>query len=117
MFGVWWTDEQPTEVYLKMVPCFDGFHDSVEIYSKLPVEYLDPATKRVTDLWTAAVLYNIGGSVIHFKKWYQTPILWMLKLLANSPWGQQYEQDLRQRHIADLGTEAQQKPRQEVIEL
>ncbi|KAL3909437.1 MAG: hypothetical protein SGILL_008087 [Bacillariaceae sp.] len=114
---LWWTGDQATAIYIKMEPCFDGFHDSIEIYSKLPEEQLDPTTKHVKDLWTTAVIINIGGTIIHSNKWYERPLLWLLKVMANSPWGKRLEQELRQQYIDDGDNEEPERPGQEGKEL
>jgi hypothetical protein len=88
-----------------MEPCFDGFHESIEIYCQLPPDKLHSMTKQVTDLGVAAVLYNIGGTVIHTQSWYESLALRFLKFIANTRWGLALEQQLRRKYMHGDGVD------------
>lgn len=85
----WWTGSaQGAKIRLKLAPCFDGFHESVEIFSNLPNPH-----RAIQNPWIMATLYNIGGTVLK-GPWYQWLVLWILKRMARSKMGQQWEQEL-----------------------
>jgi quercetin dioxygenase-like cupin family protein len=101
---LWWTSptaKGPTTILLKMEPCFDGFHETVEIYSNLPKEWIDVNNPGIIkDFWTSAILYHIGGTVIEGGPWYQRIILWVLfPIMANTNKGKRLQEELRQQYL------------------
>lgn len=89
----WWTSPaKGATVRIKLEPCFDGFHESIEIFSQLPEEMRK-------EIWVSAVLYNIGGTLIDDGPWYARLLFWVLRKLAQLNKGKKMEQELRQTYI------------------
>jgi quercetin dioxygenase-like cupin family protein len=102
---LWWTEpETACTVLLKMEPCFDGFHELIEIYSNIPKEWYDPSRPEfVKDFWTTAVLFDIGGTSID-AAWYQSIMLWIFKQMAKSAKGQRLKEELRSKYLHVMTT-------------
>ena len=89
---LWWTSELGAVVRIKIEPCHDGFHEVIEISSKMPSEELK-------SIWAMAVLYRLSGTLISGGPWYQKPLLWVLGYLAEFQWGLELRDELRKKYV------------------
>ncbi|KAG7341751.1 cupin domain containing protein [Nitzschia inconspicua] len=98
----WWTDNNTntTTILLKLQPCHDGFHESVEMHANMPTDW-KPTDPRglVKDFYTTAVLYNLGGTIIEGGPWYERLLLWIFRRLAQTQKGQRLRDDLKQQFL------------------
>ncbi|KAG7351562.1 cupin domain containing protein [Nitzschia inconspicua] len=100
---VWWTgptddDADTTTILLKLQPCHDGFHESIEMHANMPVGWKQH-DGLVKDFFTTAVLYNLGGTIIEGGPWYEQLLLWIFRRLAQTNKGQRMRDDLRQQFL------------------
>lgn len=94
----WWTEVEPRKILVQTHPCFDGFHESVEIYSKLPPEMLD--SKGVPkDMWVTAAIIDIGGTIFHRGIIWRI-FLFIFGLMARTEKGRRTKQDLMMKYLA-----------------
>lgn len=94
----WWTEDLPTKIRMHIAPCFDGFHESIEIFSFLPQESLnkDGIPKS---LWVNAALFDIGGTVIHGDGWTEKILFWLIRTMAKTSKGRRTKESLRQQYL------------------
>ena len=109
----WWTqqdDDDPdttTRIRVTLEPCFDGFHQSVEIFANLPTDAVDwKRTQMPKNPWVTATLYNIGGSVMH-GPWYQRVVLWIFRKMACTNKGKRYHEELRAKYVGGSAASSQ----------
>ena len=94
----WWTENLPVKIRMHMAPCFDGFHESIEIYSLLPPESLNKKGMPKS-LWVNAALYGIGGSIIHSDHWIKKIFIWLFRMMAKTSKGHRTMESLRQQYL------------------
>lgn len=93
----WWTENEPAKILMQTDPCFDGFHESIEIYSKLPPEMLD-SKGRPKDMWITAALYDIGGTIVH-GGFTARIFLSIYRLMSRTEKGRRTKQDLAMKYL------------------
>jgi hypothetical protein len=101
----WWAEDE-VEFRVEILPCHDGFHESIEMLAALKYHGLCDDTGMPNSLWHLAAGQELGGTILNGPvAFILSPVL---KLMAWTSKGERVTQELydflekyRQREIAD----------------